>query len=46
MEGCLRANGKMTRDMAEDMKDILMEIFIKESSNMEKLMERVDINGF
>ena len=42
----LRENGRMTKDMVEVMKDILMEIFIKVNSNMGKPMVRVDINGF
>jgi len=46
MEGFMKANGKMTQDMGEDMKGTLMKIYTKVNFNMEKLMAKEDINGF
>lgn len=45
MADYLRANGKMTKDMGGDSKDILMETYTKVSSNTERLMAKVDISG-
>ena len=45
MADYLRANGKMTKDMGGDTKDILMEIYTKASSNTERLTVKADISG-
>ena len=42
----MKANGKMTQDMGEDMKGTLMKIYTKVNFNMVKLMAKEDINGF
>lgn len=45
MADYLRANGKMTKDMGGDSKDILMETYIKASSNTERLTVKAGISG-
>lgn len=41
----MKESGKMIKDMDEGMKDIQMEIFILENFNLERLMEKVNMNG-
>lgn len=45
MEDYMKVNGRMIRGMEEAMKDIQMEIFIKENFSMGKPMGKGDING-
>jgi hypothetical protein len=42
----MKENGIMTRDTAEVMRDIQMEISIKVNSSLVKLMVKAVINGF
>ena len=41
----MKGNGTQINDMVEDMRDIPIAIFIKESLKWEKLMAKADTNG-
>lgn len=45
MEEGLKVNGKMISDVKEDMKDILMEMFIRENFKKEKHMDMESKHG-